>query len=64
MENKQVFDKPKQVTATGKLKISVNIPEKLLLELDLNRELIKQDRSTWVTSAIMEKLASIKKGDG
>ena len=45
----------------GKVKISVNIPEQLLLELDRERKDSKQDRSNWITSAIMEKLALIKK---
>lgn len=48
-------------TPDGKIKISVNIPEKLLMDLDLNRKEILQDRSGWITSAIMEKLASIRK---
>lgn len=50
-----------KTTPEGKVKISVNIPERLLTELDLNRQDIKQDRSNWITSAIMEKLALIKK---
>ena len=49
-----------QVTPIGKAKISVNIPEKLLFELDEHRTLVNQDRSIWITSAIMEKLANIK----
>tara|TARA_B110000967_G_C18706998_1_gene470768 strand:- start:509 stop:688 length:180 start_codon:yes stop_codon:yes gene_type:complete len=44
-----------------KAKISVNIPGKLLNELDLIRKENKQDRSSWITSAIMEKLALIKR---
>lgn len=51
----------KSITIDGKVKISVNIPERLLTELDLNRKKIKQDRSSWITSAIMEKLALIKR---
>lgn len=49
-----------RITSDGKVKISVNIPERLLVELDLHRSLVKQDRSIWITSAIMEKIASIK----
>ncbi|WPY01866.1 hypothetical protein Trichorick_01789 (plasmid) [Candidatus Trichorickettsia mobilis] len=49
-----------RITSDGKVKISVNIPEKLLLELDENRSLVNQDRSIWITSAIMEKIASIR----
>jgi metal-responsive CopG/Arc/MetJ family transcriptional regulator len=45
----------------GKAKISINIPDRLLNELDLDRKDNKLDRSSWITSAIMEKLASIRK---
>lgn len=48
-------------TPEGKAKISVNIPERLLHELDLDRKENKQDRSSWITSAIMEKLALSRK---
>jgi len=51
----------KTSTPDGKTKISINIPERLLIELDNYREETKQDRSSWITSAIMEKLAMIKK---
>ena len=37
----------------GKTKISINIPERLLIELDTYREETKQDRSSWITSAII-----------
>lgn len=50
----------KKSTSDGKIKISVNIPERLLIELDNYRTQENQDRSIWITSAIMEKLASIK----
>jgi metal-responsive CopG/Arc/MetJ family transcriptional regulator len=50
----------KKSTSDGKIKISVNIPERLLIELDHYRAQENQDRSIWITSAIMEKLASIK----
>jgi metal-responsive CopG/Arc/MetJ family transcriptional regulator len=45
----------------GKTKISINIPERLLTELDTYRKETKQDRSSWITIAIMEKIAMIKK---
>jgi metal-responsive CopG/Arc/MetJ family transcriptional regulator len=51
----------KTTTTDGKIKISINIPERLLIELDAHRDISKQDRSNWITSAIMEKLATIKK---
>lgn len=54
--------KNNQVTSDGKVKVSVNIPERLLIELDAYRNESNQDRSIWITSAIMEKLASIKLG--
>lgn len=48
-------------TPDGKTKISVNIPERLVLELDEDRKRRKLDRSNWVSSAIMEKLALSRK---
>ena len=50
-------NKVKASVPDGKTKISVNIPERLLYELDIDRKENKQDRSNWITSAIMEKLA-------
>lgn len=52
-----------KTTPDGKAKISINIPDRLLIELDTNRAKNKQDRSSWITSAIMEKLALIKRED-
>jgi metal-responsive CopG/Arc/MetJ family transcriptional regulator len=49
-----------RLTSTDKVKVSINIPERLLVELDEHRASINQDRSIWITSAIMEKLANIK----
>lgn len=49
-----------KIVSDSKVKISINIPEKLLIELDANRLEVTQDRSIWITSAIMEKMASIK----
>jgi metal-responsive CopG/Arc/MetJ family transcriptional regulator len=54
--------KHNKVASDGKVKISINIPERLLIELDTYRLSSNQDRSIWITSAIMEKLASIKLG--
>lgn len=45
----------------GKIKISINIPEKLLTELDADRSSTQQNRSGWIVSAIIEKLALMKK---
>lgn len=47
----------KKSTSDGKVKISINIPERLLIELDNYRTQENQERSIWITSAIMEKLA-------
>lgn len=47
-------------TQSGSIKISVNIPEKFLIDLDKNRKELMLSRSNWVTSAIMEKLAKLK----
>ena len=48
-------------TPEGKAKISVNIPEQFLFQLDIERKNTNQDRSNWITIAIMEKLSLIKK---
>ncbi len=53
----------KQNNIDGKVKISVNVPEKLVIELDAHRAQTGQDRSTWISSAIMEKMASIKRNN-
>ncbi len=45
----------------GKVKISINIPERLYEELELDRKKNIQDRSNWMASAIMEKLAISRK---
>lgn len=51
----------KTLTLDGKVKISVNIPQKLLEELDMDRARRAQTRSSWMTSAIMERLSISKK---
>ncbi len=53
--------KNKTKSPDGKTKISVNIPDKLLTELDLIRKKQNLHRSNWISSAIMEKLSSIRK---
>jgi metal-responsive CopG/Arc/MetJ family transcriptional regulator len=52
-----------EITLSEKVKISINIPKKLLTALDSDRTKKQLDRSTWITSAIMEKIASIKKNN-
>ena len=51
---------PKEQTFTGKAKISFNVPEKLLADMDIERGLTKQNRSDWISLAIMEKLSRAK----
>lgn len=46
--------------SSNRVKISINIPERLLVELDSERNSINQDRSTWISGAILEKLAKIR----
>lgn len=50
-----------EITLSEKVKISINIPKRLLTELDSDRTKKQLDRSTWITSAIMKKIALIKK---
>lgn len=47
--------------SSGKVKISFDIPEKFLLELDAERKKLDQNRSTWLTLAVMDRLAKIRK---
>jgi metal-responsive CopG/Arc/MetJ family transcriptional regulator len=47
----------KEVTLDGKVKITVNIPKKLLTQMDEVRKITNHTRSSWVTTSIMEKLA-------
>lgn len=47
--------------SNGKVKISFDIPEKFLLELDAERKKLDQNRSTWLTLAVMDRLAKIRK---
>lgn len=55
------MDAMKNTAPDGKIKISVNIPVRLLTELDNYRKDNNQDRSSWITSAIMEKIANTRK---
>lgn len=56
------MDKKKNSVITNeRVKISINIPEQLLIELDECRKLSGQDRSIWITSAILERIYSIRK---
>ncbi len=50
----------KEVTIDGKVKITINIPKKLLMQLEEDRKLTNHTRSSWMTIAVMEKLAKIK----
>ncbi len=51
----------KEVTLDGKVKITINIPKKLFIQLDENRKLTNHNRSSWITTAVMEKLARVRK---
>ena len=51
----------KEVTLDGKVKITINISKKLFIQLDENRKLTNHTRSSWITTAVMEKLARIRK---
>lgn len=56
MEKKEL----REVTADGKVKITINIPKKLLIQLDENRKITNHTRSSWMSTAAMEKLATKK----
>lgn len=47
--------------AIGRTKVSFDIPQKLLKELDAERKKLNQNRSTWLTLAVMDRLAKIKR---
>jgi metal-responsive CopG/Arc/MetJ family transcriptional regulator len=53
-------EQPK-TNATGKVKISFDIPQKLLSELDIERKTNNHSRSNWLTLAVMEKLVKARK---
>jgi len=48
--------KIKEVTLDGKVKVSINIPKKLLELLDQDRKETNHTRSSWLTMAAMERL--------
>lgn len=52
--------KLKEATLDGKVKITINIPKKLLIQMDENRMITNHTRSSWMTTAVMEKLARKK----
>jgi len=51
----------KETTSSEKLKISFDIPQKMLLDMDTERKKTGQSRSNWISIAIMEKLAKAKR---
>ncbi len=53
--------KHKEETSSGKVKVSFNIPAKLLTDMDNERLDTKQSRSDWLSLAVMEKLAKAKR---
>ncbi len=53
-------EQPK-ANSTGKIKISFDIPLKLLSELDIERKTNNHSRSNWLTLAVMEKLVKTRK---
>ena len=50
-----------KTNTTGKVKISFDIPQKLLTELDIERKTQHHSRSNWLTLAVMEKLVKARK---
>jgi metal-responsive CopG/Arc/MetJ family transcriptional regulator len=51
----------KEVTSDGKVKITINIPKKILLQMDEDRKITNHTRSSWITTAVMERLGAKKK---
>ena len=51
-------------TLDGKIKISINIPENLLKDLDSLRKDNSQTRSSWITHAILLKVSDEKDKKG
>lgn len=47
-----------KVSPDGKVKVSINIPLKILEKLDLIRKINKKTRSSWITTAILEKFTN------
>jgi hypothetical protein len=50
--------KYKHKTLSGKVKISINLPENILRKMDEKADEIKSSRSDWITRAIIEKMVS------
>ena len=48
------------LTPDDKGKVSINIPVKLLLQIDEDRKKTKTTRSSWLTMAAMSRLTKIK----
>lgn len=46
----------KESTLDGKVKVSINIPKKLLEQLDSDRKMNNYTRSSWIAMATMERL--------
>jgi hypothetical protein len=46
-----------KVSTDGKVKVSINIPLKTLEKLDFFRKKDSQTRSSWITTAVLEKFA-------
>lgn len=51
----------KSAVPDGKARISINIPEKLLKDMDSDCKANKQTRSSWITGAVMEKIFKEKR---
>ena len=51
----------KETIPSEKLKISFDIPQKLLSDMDDERKKLAQSRSNWITIAIMERLTKERK---
>lgn len=50
----------KVITNSGKVKISINIPEKVCISMDEERKKLGQSRSGWITQAILDTLLKQK----
>lgn len=55
MEEKKL----KIATTGGKVKISVNIPEKIQKQIDQQRKVLNLTRSDWMTLAAMDRLMKV-----
>ena len=48
------------LTPDGKVKISINVPEKVIQQIDDDRKKPKVSRSSWLTMAAMDRLTKIR----